>query len=69
MKRKTKQPCPKCTHEAGPIGYISQYNHVQHGICFQCWGKGYVMGRHTPILQWFSVGAMRKSDNQLVPLA
>ncbi len=28
--------CKRCDG----IGYLSQYNHIQHGVCFDCWGSG-----------------------------
>lgn len=31
------EPCSKCSG----TGYISQYNHVQGGVCFQCMGEKY----------------------------
>lgn len=31
--------CPKC----GGSGYLPQYTHVEHGICFKCNGEGVVM--------------------------
>lgn len=32
---KETQICPRC----GSSGKLPQYNHVQNGICFKCWGK------------------------------
>lgn len=31
--------CPRC----GGSGYLSQYNHIEHGICFKCNGEGVVL--------------------------
>ena len=32
-------PCDRC----GGSGYLPQYNHVEHGICFKCNGEGAVI--------------------------
>ena len=32
-------PCDRC----GGAGYIPQYNHIQHGICFKCRGEGAIV--------------------------
>jgi hypothetical protein len=31
------QECPRCEGH----GYLPEYNHIEHGICFLCWGSGY----------------------------
>lgn len=31
-------PCSRC----GGSGYLPQYSHVEHGICFKCYGEGTV---------------------------
>ena len=31
--------CPRC----GGSGYLPQYKHVEHGICFKCGGEGVVI--------------------------
>lgn len=31
-------PCGRC----GGSGYLPQYSHVEHGICFKCYGEGVV---------------------------
>ena len=31
--------CPRC----GGSGYLPQYSHVEHGICFQCYGEGVIL--------------------------
>lgn len=33
-------PCGRC----GGSGYLPQYAHIEHGICFQCWGEGIEIG-------------------------
>ena len=33
-------PCSRC----GGSGYLPQYSHVEHGICFKCYGEGVVIG-------------------------
>ena len=33
-------PCSRC----GGSGYLPQYSHVAHGICFKCYGEGTVIG-------------------------
>ena len=33
-------PCNRC----GGSGYLPQYSHVEHGICFKCYGEGTVIG-------------------------
>jgi DnaJ-class molecular chaperone len=38
--------CDRC----GGRGHIPAYNHVQGGVCFQCWGSG-VMTLRQPIPQ------------------
>jgi len=38
--------CDRC----GGRGHIPVYNHVQGGVCFQCWGSG-VMTLRQPIPQ------------------
>ena len=30
-------PCSKCNG----IGFFNQYRHVENGVCFRCYGKGY----------------------------
>ena len=32
-------PCDRC----GGSGYLPQYSHVEHGICFKCYGEGTVL--------------------------
>lgn len=32
-------PCSRC----GGSGYLPQYSHVEHGICFKCYGEGTVI--------------------------
>lgn len=32
-------PCDRC----GGSGYLPQYSHVEHGICFKCYGEGVVI--------------------------
>lgn len=32
-------PCDRC----GGSGYLPQYNHIEHGICFKCHGEGTVI--------------------------
>ena len=32
-------PCDRC----GGSGYLPQYNHIEHGICFKCYGEGTVI--------------------------
>ena len=32
-------PCDRC----GGSGYLPQYNHVKHGICFKCGGEGVIL--------------------------
>lgn len=34
--------CIRCTRCSGS-GYLPQYNHVQHGICFKCGGEGVIV--------------------------
>lgn len=33
------EKCPRCRG----VGYIPVYNHIQAGICFKCWGDGFVI--------------------------
>lgn len=35
----TAIPCSRCNGS----GYLPQYQHVEDGICFQCWGEGVVI--------------------------
>lgn len=39
MAQKVKVPCPKCDGK----GVIPQYFYNRKGICFMCWGSGYIM--------------------------
>ena len=32
--------CDKC----GGSGYLPQYKHVEHGVCFKCRGEGVLLG-------------------------
>lgn len=34
--------CPKC----GGSGYLSQYSHIEHGICFNCGGEGVILNEN-----------------------
>lgn len=36
---KNTETCERC----GGSGYLPQYNHVENGICFKCWGEGVVL--------------------------
>lgn len=36
---KNAETCDRC----GGSGYLPQYEHVENGICFKCWGEGVIL--------------------------
>ena len=55
-----KSLCPRCNGS----GHLPQYQHVQRGICFLCWGKGSTSSPDTTNLEVYLVGAILKGNGQ-----